>query len=136
VRAAAITHAACSVAIIGFQLALAMGAPLGRYAMGGVYSGALPPPMRVAEAVQAVVIAALACVVLALSGVTLHRWRAGARRVRWVPLVVATLALVLNLITPSREERLVWAPIALVLFVSSLTVGLLAAPRERPRSAA
>ena len=37
VRVAALAHLLCSMAVMGFQLALAFGAPLGAYAMGGRY---------------------------------------------------------------------------------------------------
>ena len=38
--------------------------------------------------------------------------------------VLMAVALVLNLITPSGGERAVWAPVALVLLLSSLVVAL------------
>ena len=38
--------------------------------------------------------------------------------------VLLAVGVVLNLITPSPLERLIWAPVALVLFLTSLRVAL------------
>ena len=43
---AAIVFAVVTSAVIGFQLALALGAPWGTYAMGGRFPGVLPALMR------------------------------------------------------------------------------------------
>lgn len=124
VRVAALAHLLCSMAVMGFQLALAFGAPLGVYAMGGRYGGTLPLTLRLAEVVQASVVAIVTAVVVAASGLGLRGWRRAADRVRWLPVGFAGVAFVLNLATPSAGERLVWAPVAAVLLASSLWVAL------------
>ena len=53
---------------VAFQLALALGAPLGHVAMAGKYPGKFPPPMRVAAVVQGSLLAGLAVIVLSHSG--------------------------------------------------------------------
>ena len=53
----ALAFVVVAIAAIGFQLALAAGAPWGAYAMGGRFPGRFPPPLRVAAVVQAVVVA-------------------------------------------------------------------------------
>ena len=45
-----------------------------------------------------------------------------------VAAVSTAISLVLNLITPSAPERRIWAPVAAVLLVTSLTVALTAPP--------
>ena len=117
---AAIVHTAATTGVVVFQLALAAGAPWGEYAMGGAYPGQLPSALRVAAVVQAALLALLAGIVLARAG--LLRWPPRVRRLIWLPVAVAALALVLNLITPSARERAIWAPVALVLLVSSVIV--------------
>ena len=68
---AALAFTICAAGVVGFQLALALGAPWGRYAMGGALPGRFPPPMRVAAVVQAVVIALLAVAVLSAADLVL-----------------------------------------------------------------
>lgn len=122
VRFAALAYAVVSVGIIAFQIALAAGAPWGAYAMGGAFPGQFPPEMRVAAVVQAVILAALALVVLARAGIAMPRWSRSSRWLIWVVVVFSALSLVLNLITPSAGERAIWAPVALVMLVSSVVV--------------
>ena len=92
--------------------------------MGGAYPGQFPPELRVAAVVQAVVLALLALVILARAGIALPKWRRASRRLVWVAVTFSALSLVLNSITPSARERMVWAPVALVMLASSLTVAL------------
>lgn len=124
VRAASIGHAVMSGAVVAFQLALALGAPWGSYAMGGAFPGSYPPAMRAGAVVQALLIASLAAIVLARAGIALPSWSATSRKLVWLVVALMTVALVLNLITPSGGERAVWAPVALVLLLSSLVVAL------------
>ena len=105
-----------------FQLALAAGAPWGEFAMGGAFPGQFPPTMRVAAMIQAALIAGMAMVVLARAGIFFTGWM---RRVRWLIWIVVgygVIGLVLNLITPSAGERALWAPVALLMLVSSVIV--------------
>ena len=121
-RVAAIIYALVSAGIVAFQVALALGAPWGAYAMGGAFPGQFPPALRVAALVQAVVLLLLAGIVLARAGVALHRWRRAARWLVWLAVAFAAVSLLLNLITPSAGERMIWAPVAFFLLVSSLMV--------------
>jgi len=123
-RVAAVVYGVFSGAVIAFQLALALGAPWGAYAMGGAFPGVMPPALRAAAAVQACVLALLAGIVLACAGIALPRWSRAGRRLIWLVVVFAGISLVLNLITPSSGERILWAPVALFLFVSSLVVAI------------
>ncbi len=121
-RTAAIVYAAVSVGVAAFQVALALGAPWGSYAMGGSSPGVYPPGMRLAAVVQAVIILLMGAVVLARAGLILPGWSGASRRLIWVIVAIAAVSLVLNLITPSSGERLLWAPVALVLLLCSLVV--------------
>lgn len=63
--AAALVFGGVVLIVVAFQLALALGAPWGSYAMGGAFPGRFPPRMRVAAVVQAVLLALVAGIVLA-----------------------------------------------------------------------
>ena len=105
-----------------FQLALAAGAPWGEFAMGGAFPGQFPPTMRVAAVIQAALIAGMATVVLARAGIFFTGWMRRARWLIWIVVGYGVIGLVLNLITPSAGERALWAPVALVMLVSSVIV--------------
>ena len=122
-RVAALVYAAVSAGVIAFQLALAAGVPWGAYAMGGAFPGRFPMEMRVAAAVQALVLAGMAAIVLSRAGLLMPGWRP-ARGMAWVVVAVAAISLVLNLITPSQGERAIWAPVALLMLVSSAVVAI------------
>ena len=121
-RVAGIVYTVASACVVAFQIALALGAPWGAYAIGGAYGGQLPPAMRVSAMVQAAVLALLAGVVLARAGLALRAWSRASRWAVWLVVAVAAVSLLLNLITPSAGERMIWAPVAFVMLVSSLLV--------------
>lgn len=118
-RIAALIYTIISIAVVGFQVALAAGAPWGAFAMGGAFPGQFPPALRIAALVQAVLLIALAAVVLARAGVLLPGWSQVSRWLIWFVVAFAALSLVLNLITPSTGERAIWAPVAFLLLISS-----------------
>ena len=121
---AAITYAIISAGVVAFQLALAAGMPWGAYAMGGAFPGQFPPAMRVAAVVQAVVLALIAGVVLARAGLVLPRWGRVARWLIWVIVALLGVSVVLNFVSPSGGERMIWTPVAALLLVCSLVVAL------------
>ena len=121
---AALVFAFAAGGVVAFQLALALGAPWGRYAMGGAFPGRFPPPMRVAAVVQAILIALLAVAVLSAAGLVLPGLAAAAPWLVWVAVVVSAMAVVMNAISRSAGERRIWVPVASVLLVSSLLVAL------------
>jgi hypothetical protein len=123
-RLATITYEIVSLGVIAFQIALAAGAPLGAYAMGGVYSGQFPPELRVAAVVQAVILALLALVVLSRAGLALPKLSKASRWLIWFVVAFSALSLFLNLITPSAIERMIWSPVALIMFVCSIIVAI------------
>ena len=124
--AAALTFGGVVLIVIAFQLALALGAPWGSYAMGGVFPGRFPPRMRVAAVVQAGLLGLVAAIVLASANVVFQMLDPELRWLIWLPVVVSAAAVVLNLITPSAGERRIWVPVSLVLLASSLLVALTA----------
>ena len=125
-RAAAIIFTALTAGVVAFQLALALGAPWGSYAMGGAYPGVYPPATRLAAVVQAALLTLIALVVLSRSGLALKRWSRASAWAIWLVVAFSALSVLLNAITPSSGERAVWVPVALLLLLSSLTVAMVA----------
>ncbi len=120
---AALVFAAAILSVIAFQVALALGAPWGEYAMGGTISGRFPPALRVVALVQAVLLAVLAVIVLGRAGIgvqALEPW------LIWLPVGVSAVAVLLNAASRSSGERRIWVPVSLVLLVSSLVVAVTA----------
>ncbi len=111
-----------------FQLALAAGAPWGSLAMGGRYPGRFPPPMRVAALVQIAIYALMAVVVLVRAEMLLPELLEASRIAVWAVVGISAVAVVLNLITPSKWERRLWAPVAILMFATSLRVALAEQP--------
>lgn len=122
-RAAALLYTAVTAVVVAFQTALAAGAPWGAYAMGGAVPGQFPPELRVAALIQAVLLVGLGLIVLSRAGLV-ATWSRASHRLIWFAVAFAAVGLVLNLITPSPGERAIWAPVTLVMLVTSLLVAV------------
>src|SRR5688572_31209446 len=130
-RLSAILYAIVSVIVIAFQIALAAGAPWGEYAMGGAFPGQFPSELRIAAIVQAIILALLALVVLSRAGVALPKWSKASRWMIWLVVAFSTISLVLNTITPSARERVIWAPVALIMLICSVIVAVTSEARNK-----
>ena len=122
--ASAVAFALVTAGIIVFQLALALGAPWGSYAMGGKFPGRYPPAMRVAALAQTALLAFLAVIVLSDAKLVLPALSEGLPSLIWLSVVFSAVSVVLNAITPSLGERKVWLPVAVVMLASSLAMAL------------
>lgn len=111
-----------------FQLALAAGAPWGALAMGGRYPGRFTARLRIAAIVQALVLVLLASIVYSRAGILLPSWYGFSQTAIWLVVGINALSSFMNLITPSKWERILWAPVALSLLVCSLIVALSPSP--------
>ncbi|MGI5242421.1 hypothetical protein [Dactylosporangium sp. CA-139066] len=104
--------------VAAFQVALALGAPLGHAAWGGAYT-VLPAGLRAGSAASALFMAGAALTLFtygrrARPAPPAHRW---AARVLGVLLALSALA---NFASPSRWENYLMGPIALALSVLCL----------------
>lgn len=112
-----------------FQAALAMGAPFGAAALGGIISGQLPGPLRVLAAVLAVLWLITALIVAARAG---HAPVAVPRAVykTGTTVLVGLLGVgtLLNFASPSPWERFGWGPFTLGLFA----LGVVLARTDQP----
>ena len=118
--AAAVIYALATVVIVAFQIAMALGAPWGTLAMGGKYPGRFPPALRIAALVQAMVLIVLGVIVLRHTGALSGGALLGQPWLIWVAVAFAAIATILNAITPSKNERALWFPVALIMLVSSI----------------
>ncbi len=105
-----------------FQLALALGAPWGAYAMGGTYPGRFPTRLRVAAVVQGVIIGGLAVAILSSAGLLLPDLATAVPWLPWVAVAVSAVAVVLNALSRSPGERRIWVPVTVAMLASSLVV--------------
>jgi hypothetical protein len=123
---AAVIFAVVIVGVVGFQIALALGAPWGAYAMAGKFPGRFPPAMRVGAVVQAALLGLLAVVVLSRAGIIVPSWSSVSWPI-WVVVAFTAVSTLLNAISPSAGERRIWVPATVVLLATSLVVALTAA---------
>lgn len=119
------------VGLVGFQLALALGAPWGRAAYGGA-SEQPGVELRVNSAVASVLWSVVALAILRRGG---HRVpmvvpRPALPVLMWIVVGLLAVGLVLNLITPSELERMIWAPVTAVLLVATMATELSARKRR------
>ena len=116
----------CMVAIVVslLQVSLALGAPLGGFAMGGRFEGRFPTRLRLAAVFQLFLVIASAVVVLIRAELYFASSYDLSRSLIWCVVALFSVSLVLNSITPSRKERLLGVPLAAALFTSSLYVAL------------
>lgn len=104
--------------IIVFQMALALGAPLGKAAWGGRHEGVLPKRLRIASGVAALVIYPLIVVaVLGSAGLVDGDFLSGNRReLMWVFVGLFTLGGIANLVSRSTIERY-WGPVSIAIAI-------------------
>lgn len=107
-----------------FQLALALGAPLGAAAWGGQRPGVLPSRLRLASALVCVVVYPLiAAVILAAAGLIADWLPLDHSIPMWVLVAFFALGAVMNAISRSAPER-IWAPVAAILAVCCAVIAL------------
>ncbi|MER3388055.1 MAG: hypothetical protein RIA38_05240 [Microcella pacifica] len=112
-------------ALAVFQLALAAGAPLGRYAWAGQHDGALPARLRIGSAVSIVIYALIAVVALERAGVIdLIPGEVVETVAMWVIAVYFALGIVMNGISRSKPERYTMTPVVIVLTAASVILAL------------
>lgn len=115
----ALLYAALAALPATMQIALAAGAPLGRFTVGGRFPGRLPGPWRVLALVQAAILAGMACAVLDRAGVLNLGLPPAAIH---AAIALTALTCLANAISPSRPERLVWTPVTAVMLAKALCV--------------
>lgn len=111
-------YCAMIVGVIGFQVALILGAPWGRITQGGQVEGPLPRSGRLVAAVSIIILAGMALAILSADG----RWPGWPSWTGWSAVAMNTVMMVLNWITPSAAERKLWGPITTVMLGLAVAV--------------
>ena len=121
--AAAIALTVILAALAVFQLALALGAPLGRFAWGGAHR-VLPARLRIGSLVSIVIYAVIAVLALDRAGL-IDVVPDGVSIVgMWIVFGYFVLGIVMNALSRSKPERYTMTPVVTVLAVLSLLVAL------------
>ena len=120
VQYAAVLYALISLGVILFQVGLIAGLPWGHLTQGGRFEGALPTSGRIAAGCSIVLLACMAYSVVSLANLVppWPLWTA------WITCALQVVSMLVNWITPSRPERLVWGPITTLMCVLMLVVFL------------
>lgn len=112
-------YGAMIIGVIGFQIALILGAPWGRLTQGGQTQGPLPLAGRLMAAVSIGILIGLVLAIASADGRAPH-WPAWTG---WLALAMHGVMTVLNWITPSVPERKLWGPLTtLMLAVAAVIV--------------
>jgi hypothetical protein len=119
---AAALGAAGFLVIAGFQLALALGAPLGRAAYGG-RNAILSPRLRRTSAGAVVIWLVAAAIILGRGGVlALPLPEVVLNLGIWALVVLSVVGTIVNLASSSPWERFGWAPFSAAMAVLSYIV--------------
>ena len=106
-----------------FQLALALGAPLGRFAWGGQHR-VLPVRLRIGSAVSIAIYAVIALIAWDRVGAIDIFGDLFSRIAMWVVFAYFVLGIALNAISRSRPERYTMVPLTIVLSVLSFFIAM------------
>ena len=121
---AAVIYCALLAALGVFQLALALGAPLGRFAWGGAHAR-LPANLRIGSLIAIAIYALLAAISLDRASLThLFSDPAIPKIGAWVAVAYLALGIPMNAISRSKPERFTMTPVVTVLFALALIVAL------------
>lgn len=110
--------------LVIFQVALAFGAPLARFAWGGQHERVLPRRLRIASVVSIVIYGLIASVALDRAGVLTLFPATFSRIAMWVVFGYLALGVLMNLVSRSKAERFTMTPVAAVLALLALGIAL------------
>jgi len=117
--------AACAVLglLAVFQVALVLGAPIGRFAWGGKHD-VLPSRLRVGSVISIVLYAVFALVLLDRAGLVDVMSDDVSKVGAWVLAGYFLIGIGMNAISRSKPERFTMAPVSAVLCITSVIVAL------------
>lgn len=122
-RRVAVVAAIGFLIIATFQVALALGAPLGAAAFGGTNPGQLPQQLRIASTGAAAIWLFAALIVLTRGSFAISPLpKAVGRWGTWILVGLLSVATLLNLASSGPWERFGWGPFSLAMLILSLTL--------------
>ena len=105
-------------------MALALGAPMGEFTLGGKFPGKLPNKMRLAALVQILVLFIFTITVVSKAGIAFEKFYDASRIGIWVVFAFFILGSILNLSSPSKKERMLMGPLNVIALVCTFMVAL------------
>ncbi|MBU9713340.1 hypothetical protein [Evansella tamaricis] len=124
ITALAIYFFVVAAIVTGFQISLALGAPLGAFTLGGKFPGKLPKKMRFAAIIQILILLLFTYfVALKADIISTHPDYIGVIGI-WIVTVFFLFGSIVNVSSPSKPERLLWGPINVLTFVACLLIAL------------
>lgn len=120
IQTLAFAYAGLAALPVLMHVAVAVGAPIGRFTVGGRFPGRLPPVWRMLALIQAALLGVMAGAVLARTGPV----AAPLAPLFWPAVGLTLLSLVANAASPSRPERMLWTPVLFLMSAAALGVGL------------
>lgn len=111
------------ISIAVFQVLLALGLPLGEFAMGGYYK-VLPYKLRVASAINAIILLVMGVVFLQHTNVINIFNVLPTNILVWVITVFLGLNTIANLISRSTKEKYVMTPLSSIAFILCFMISL------------
>lgn len=93
---AAKIYSVFTIVVIGFQLALAAGAPWGSLAMGGKFPGVYPKHMRIVAIFMSAFLLLLALIVSIRAGWLYPDLSASTHQLIWIVVAINTLGFLMN----------------------------------------
>ncbi|MFT6534466.1 MAG: hypothetical protein ACJAS7_000496 [Alpinimonas sp.] len=121
---AAITFTVLSTLLAIFQLALVLGAPLGRFVWGG-QNDVLPTRLRRGSLFAILLYIGFSVIVLAASGaLSIAVLEPVGGLLSWMIVVYLGFGVLMNVFSRSKPERFVMTPVTLILTVCALIVAL------------
>lgn len=112
----AIISAGIHLIVALFQLCLAFGAPWGEYAFGGQHRGVLPTGYRIASLFSMVLLLLFAAVNLHQAGL-INMEKFPAHGFAWAMAIYGILGTLMNAVSRSVKERLLWTPVVAALAI-------------------
>lgn len=107
-----------------FQIALALGAPLGEFTLAGKYPGKLPMKMRLAALMQILVLLLFAAIVISKAEIAFESYFSFSKIGIWFVFAFFILGSILNLSSPSKKEKLLMGPLNIIALISVLMVAI------------
>lgn len=117
-------YALMTLIVVLFQCALALGAPWGSLAMGGKFPGKYPLKMRITCLPLIALLIAWAVIVAMRAGLVQTDTPSTVNTLVWIVVGLNALGFLMNLISPSKWERILWVPVTLIMLLCSVTVAL------------
>ena len=109
--------------LIAFQVAIALGAPLGKYAYGGQNIGRLPNKLRITSVISVLILLAMQGHVLAQVGIFTPLLPADQGKIANYAIVAFfAIGTLVNLVSRSKAERNIWTPFGLVATMLSVSI--------------